>query len=362
MVSKLFVLALGAVPSVSAAVLGRQVCNADNCLRAFRATQFPTRLPQASADCQRILWETVIPPAQTITEYSTISTTEIVTVPTTLVETFYAVQTEIIPVTEIEVTSTVITRVIEIASSPQKRTVRAPDPSTSFPAYATPCSGIVRFSSACSCIGVVQKTITAPAPLKTVTLPTTRWETAHTTKTVKTESITFITSTTTIYTTVATTTSTVESFVDIPVTTATPKIQEGTVSSYLGKSFIFSGSTILIRTSVATQATKIYIDGYGHMWVYVNGVAKVAKVKPTISSFESAPEFLEFIETWAPSANGKVYLKCRIDAQFYLRCTAAGVELAWLEVETSSGLRIFNKEYTSDSPDSRDIRLYDVST
>jgi hypothetical protein len=40
---------------------------------------------------------------------------------------------------------------------------------TSIPAYASPCSGAIRYSSACSCIGVTATTITASAPTTTIT-------------------------------------------------------------------------------------------------------------------------------------------------------------------------------------------------
>jgi hypothetical protein len=40
---------------------------------------------------------------------------------------------------------------------------------TNIPAYASPCSGSVRYSSACSCNGFTQMTTTVAAPLTTVT-------------------------------------------------------------------------------------------------------------------------------------------------------------------------------------------------
>jgi hypothetical protein len=50
-------------------------------------------------------------------------------------------------------------------ASPQPTTVVP----TSIPAYASPCSGSVRYSSACSCIGVTATTTTAPTPTYYVT-------------------------------------------------------------------------------------------------------------------------------------------------------------------------------------------------
>jgi len=44
---------------------------------------------------------------------------------------------------------------------------------SSIPAYASACSGSVRYSSACSCIGVIGETTTVAAPSRTVTSTTT---------------------------------------------------------------------------------------------------------------------------------------------------------------------------------------------
>ncbi|RFU28825.1 hypothetical protein B7463_g7517, partial [Scytalidium lignicola] len=43
---------------------------------------------------------------------------------------------------------------------------------TAIPAYAAPCSGSVRYSSACSCAGATAATTTAPAPVTTTTTTT----------------------------------------------------------------------------------------------------------------------------------------------------------------------------------------------
>jgi hypothetical protein len=43
---------------------------------------------------------------------------------------------------------------------------------TAIPAYASPCSGSVRYSSACSCIGVTATVTTAPTPTTVVTAAT----------------------------------------------------------------------------------------------------------------------------------------------------------------------------------------------
>lgn len=48
------------------------------------------------------------------------------------------------------------------------------------PTYASACSGAVRYSSACSCIGVTAETITADSPVTTVTVSTTETPTTVT--------------------------------------------------------------------------------------------------------------------------------------------------------------------------------------
>ncbi|KAK6512733.1 hypothetical protein TWF506_008902 [Arthrobotrys conoides] len=59
------------------------------------------------------------------------------------------------------------------------------------PTYASFCSGTVRYSSACSCLGVSTiLTVTAPTPTTTTTITTTSTVTTPTSITVKTESIT----------------------------------------------------------------------------------------------------------------------------------------------------------------------------
>ncbi|KAL8807403.1 MAG: hypothetical protein Q9182_000742 [Xanthomendoza sp. 2 TL-2023] len=51
-----------------------------------------------------------------------------------------------------------------------KRANRLEERAGTVPAYASPCSGAVRYSSACSCFGVTQATVTAAAPTSTSTV------------------------------------------------------------------------------------------------------------------------------------------------------------------------------------------------
>jgi len=112
----------------------RAKCNADNCLRAVTGTrpgQTQTRVDR-KADCSSFLQPTVTPDAV------------IVTVTATAAPVF-----------------------------PHKRAIenrQAPDAPFTVPAYASPCSGTVRYSSACSCYGVTGAVVTAPTPTSTITV------------------------------------------------------------------------------------------------------------------------------------------------------------------------------------------------
>ncbi|KAK6530557.1 hypothetical protein TWF281_007400 [Arthrobotrys megalospora] len=114
-------------------------CLADNCLRAIRASAFPSR--SVSADCSSF-FQSLTTSTTTTTQTTVIS--ESTTLPT--------------------VTITLPLVTTELA----KRQV--PPPAPTIPAYASACSGIARYSSACACIGVTE---TAGAATSTVTETTT---------------------------------------------------------------------------------------------------------------------------------------------------------------------------------------------
>ncbi|KAK6498930.1 hypothetical protein TWF481_011501 [Arthrobotrys musiformis] len=173
-------------------------CNADNCLRAIRAT---SRLSSASAACSAYIEQTVTPPTVTVTEYETISEIASETVYTTQVDTVFDTETSVV-----EETATTIlpgnTATVTVYNPALKKREAAP----TIPAFASPCSGEVRFTSACSCIGVsAPNTVTLATPTETLTITTT---TTYTTEvevsTVETISSTIINNTITVSNTVAT--------------------------------------------------------------------------------------------------------------------------------------------------------------
>ncbi|KAF3165564.1 hypothetical protein TWF788_000721 [Orbilia oligospora] len=191
----------------SAAVLERRAgCNADNCLRALRATQIAGRLEAASSACNSFWVSTITPSLFTVTETVVSSTTFISESYTTETDT----ASETITSTVFEVTAVsgppTSTRTVFTQVAFPAKVKRCTTATEAFPSWASACSGAVRFTSACSCIGVTTAvTVTAPTPTTTVTsmsiasssVTNTLTETDTTTLT-STETVTSVTSTQTI--------------------------------------------------------------------------------------------------------------------------------------------------------------------
>ncbi|KAL2064101.1 hypothetical protein VTL71DRAFT_4595 [Oculimacula yallundae] len=148
-----------AVATAVSAAANSKACAADNCLRAVRATALPMRPGSASADCSSYFRATVTPAASTVTMTINFSETLIVTQKTTF--------------------TSVVTVQPEAGLPLKEKRQRTVIPSE-IPTYASACSGSVRYSSACSCIGVTQATITASRPTTTITISETSTSTATT--------------------------------------------------------------------------------------------------------------------------------------------------------------------------------------
>ncbi|KAK6530570.1 hypothetical protein TWF281_007413 [Arthrobotrys megalospora] len=125
-------LALLGVASVNAQSMSK--CAADNCLRAIRASAFPNRSP--TADCRSFFRNYV---TVTVTATATLTQTDSTTTTTTIFN--------------------------PAGNLPAKRQAGGPPPG--MPAYASPCSGVARYSSACACIGVTE---TADPSITTMTV------------------------------------------------------------------------------------------------------------------------------------------------------------------------------------------------
>ncbi|EPS45078.1 hypothetical protein H072_923 [Dactylellina haptotyla CBS 200.50] len=144
MLLKHFYVTLTLAAFTSAAAVTK--CNADLCLRALRATQIATRIGAASSDCSAFLSQLT---TVTYTNTQTFSTTATSTVHVTETNTQHATATETLSQTSVSIVNVPGATVTVF----QKRIVTEAG-TFSFPQYATPCSGAVRFQSACSCIGV----------------------------------------------------------------------------------------------------------------------------------------------------------------------------------------------------------------
>ncbi|MCJ1320227.1 hypothetical protein MMC15_005565 [Xylographa vitiligo] len=124
-----------------AAVTTTSACNADNCLRAVRGTSLPTR--SGAADCSSFFEATVTPATSTVTATATVTSF-----------------------------SNKRRRALNAAENALEARQMTVVP-TAIPTYASACSGSVRYSSACSCIGVTATTSTAATPTTTVTVTVT---------------------------------------------------------------------------------------------------------------------------------------------------------------------------------------------
>jgi hypothetical protein len=148
------------------------------------------------------------------------------------------------------------------------------------PTYASACSGTVRYSSVCSCIGVTYSTITVAAPTTTKTttiaITNTASTTVQTSTVVQDVSLTtvVITNPTTIITTIETevissqivVTTVAAATVDVTSTfflcpNPTPSFYLQAVVAYDGG---FNTQVIQLETSI-DNAALFYLDGSGHL-------------------------------------------------------------------------------------------------
>ncbi|KLU84363.1 hypothetical protein MAPG_03407 [Magnaporthiopsis poae ATCC 64411] len=143
-----------AFPALAAALVPRGPCNADNCLRAVRATQFPTRLEA----CSSFFATTVTPATSTHTETVKVTTaTPVVTLSVTDTSFNPVTATSTINAEETITHTTVTETQTQTVGAAQKRDEAAANTNpvtvvpTALPAYASACTSAARFSSACSC-------------------------------------------------------------------------------------------------------------------------------------------------------------------------------------------------------------------
>ena len=142
-------------------------CKQDDCARAVNGSRNGLDFHSAKENCSSFLKVTVHPATITstvtttiylftATQTSTSTTVERTTTVYTLIETNFSTITT--------VTETDFTTVGTITVQLQKRAVTPASSAetvqpTSVPAHASPCSGTVRYSSACYCLGITKTTV-----------------------------------------------------------------------------------------------------------------------------------------------------------------------------------------------------------
>ncbi|KAK6544632.1 hypothetical protein TWF694_001321 [Orbilia ellipsospora] len=152
--------------TVSLAIRTTSACAADNCLRAVRGTHSPHPSVQ---DCSSYLRATVTPATVTSTVTQTNYFTGSDTLSLTATNTAFQTSTVVVPTTLTVVLSLTSTTTLQAAAVAAKVKRQATVVPSKIPPYASPCSGSVRYSSACSCIGVTAIALTLPAPTTVVT-------------------------------------------------------------------------------------------------------------------------------------------------------------------------------------------------
>lgn len=189
-------------------------------------------------------------------------------------------------------------------------------------AYASPCSGLARFSSACSYIDVTAKTFTAATPSTTVTLPVTNTIFISITVPIETDSATVEDATVTQATTVTTVTNQV-----VTTVTATPQQSVATRMQ-----FSLDGQTHYIAlanidgsepdpdggypytkaTTIADDAIEVTLDSTGKL-LFRNKVAR--RIVPS-----SIPITSNFVDE--TNSNELIYI-CSKDTNNFLSCSLA---------------------------------------
>lgn len=178
---------------------------------------------------------------------------------TTIITTLGAQATTIVDITLVEtdyasttITSTKSVTLVDRAVGPSTTTIIP----SSIPAFASACSGSVRFSSACSCAGVTGSTITLPSPSTTITIPYTL--TASTVTSTTTTALATITdSTATLFSTASTETDTITvstTTVIVPDETSTDTITTATITTTTTDATV---QTTLTKTSVSVATATV---------------------------------------------------------------------------------------------------------
>lgn len=311
-----------------AAAPATSTCNADNCLRAVRASAFPTVL--GTRDCSSYLLATVTPATSTSTVTVTISPTSTFSVTVTNTQTLIdsvtatstATVTDTITITsDVDITSTVL----QFPSlAPRQVTVQP----SHIPTYASACSNSVRYSSACSCIGVTKSTTTAATPVTVITVTATAVKDltlTHTSSALATSYVTetaFATNTLDVSTTVTDTVTAATTTVLACPPQPTSLILQAVGGPYAGQYAVLvsvdaDGDYVIVFTTNEAAATTFNIDGSGHLNAFGYYANTNMVPDPTLLP-------LYFNSPSAISADDYVYATCTVAPTGAVTCEDQG--------------------------------------
>ena len=180
--------------------------------------------------------------------------------------------------------------------------------SDGLPSYATACSSLARFASACLCIGVTAKTTTAPTPSATVIMTVAETNTAVVTQVVETASVT-VEDTTIFQTTTATATSEVFVTVSPSPTPVVGLLQADYNGHLLGyATFQYNYNFYFVYMGSVEQASAATLQPNGQL-VYEGTVAE--------GTVGEDPQNLIFAD---PNSSNLTPFTCAIGAGNYLSC------------------------------------------
>ncbi|EWC46696.1 hypothetical protein DRE_04183 [Drechslerella stenobrocha 248] len=276
------------------AVPTNQGCNANNCLRAVRKTNLPEASDTRTADCNSYLSTTVTP--ATVTETSTI---------------------HVIETTHVNAdTTTTVDLTVTTTETKKKRDVTVTPTVT--PTYATACSGVDAYISACLCIGATGTAITVAAPTTVTT------------------------------STIVDSTTTITDFTGTVTATALRLRFTDAVSSFSGAyvaSKTISGQSFIVPTTVPASAALVVLQP--DQSVTYGDKLLVGKQ----STITTDAKYLVFIEpaTFDPSIHSAV--TCQIAADYKFTCiTATFVEFGvYIGSDHKDTLRLFKAGFSYNS-------------